>query len=217
MPTSASGQSATTNSAPVIPVIHIDNVPLTDAIKNLARHANINYIIDPRVENPVGPDGRPQPQPMVNLRWENVTAEQALAALLKNHDLVMVPSPGAPVTRVSRAGTEPKPSAETPSATTNNAAPLIVMEGMPLPRAIENLAKEAGLNIQLDPRIAAAPQMVSVRWTNLTPHQALLAILDNYELTLQEPTNGVRAIVPKASAAPNAPLPGRRVIDVPGR
>jgi len=33
----------------VIPLIVMDDVPLTDAIKNLARQAGLNYILDPKV------------------------------------------------------------------------------------------------------------------------------------------------------------------------
>jgi len=41
------GRAADTNF--VIPLIVMEDVPLTDAIKNLARQAGINYILDPRV------------------------------------------------------------------------------------------------------------------------------------------------------------------------
>ena len=52
----------TTNAEPVapaavvIPTIVMDEVPLTDAIKNLARQAGLNYILDPKVS--FGPHGR---------------------------------------------------------------------------------------------------------------------------------------------------------------
>src|SRR5262249_42039401 len=72
--------SSTATNAPVqpggvIPLIVMDDVPLTDAIKNLARQAGLNYILDPKVAfGQPGPDGRPIPQPSVSIRWENVTA-----------------------------------------------------------------------------------------------------------------------------------------------
>jgi type II secretory pathway component GspD/PulD (secretin) len=72
----------------VIPLIVMDDVPLTDAIKNLARQAGLNYMLDPKVAfGQVGPDGKPVPQPTISIRWENVTAEQALNALLANYNL----------------------------------------------------------------------------------------------------------------------------------
>jgi type II secretory pathway component GspD/PulD (secretin) len=87
--------SAPNDSAPqpgtVIPLIVMDDVPLTDAIKNLARQAGLNYMLDPKVAfGQIGPDGKPIPQPTVSIRWENVTAEQALYALLANYNLQLV-------------------------------------------------------------------------------------------------------------------------------
>jgi len=91
-PTTAPAADTTTSTnhdpAAVIPLIVMDEVPLTDAIKNLARQANLNYMLDPRI-NYSTPDaqGNTKPQPIVSLRWENITADQALAALLANYNL----------------------------------------------------------------------------------------------------------------------------------
>lgn len=86
----------------VIPLIVMDDVPLTDAIKNLARQAGLNYMLDPKVTyGQPGPDGRAVPQPMVSIRWENVTAEQALTALLNNHSLQLVEDPKSKISRVT--------------------------------------------------------------------------------------------------------------------
>jgi type II secretory pathway component GspD/PulD (secretin) len=77
-------------------------VPLTDAIKNLARQAGINYMLDPKVAfGQMGPDGRPVPQPTVSIRWENVTAQQALTALLNNYNLQMLEDPKSKIARVT--------------------------------------------------------------------------------------------------------------------
>jgi type II secretory pathway component GspD/PulD (secretin) len=86
----------------VIPLIVMDDVPLTDAIRNLARQAGINYMIDPKVGfGQVAPDGKPGAQPNVSIRWENITAEQALAALLNNYTLEMVEDPKSKIARVT--------------------------------------------------------------------------------------------------------------------
>lgn len=78
-------------SGAVIPLIVMDDVPLTDAIRNLARQAGLNYLLDPRVAfGQAGPDGKPTPQPSVSIRWENITAGQALTALLNNHNLQLI-------------------------------------------------------------------------------------------------------------------------------
>src|SRR5689334_6014346 len=90
------------SSAPVIPLIVMDDVPLTDAIKNLARQAGLNYMLDPKIGyGQPGPDGRPTPQPSVSIRWENVTAEQALNALLNNYSLQLVEDTKTHIARVT--------------------------------------------------------------------------------------------------------------------
>ena len=104
--TAATASASDTNApAPVggvIPLIVMDDVPLTDAIKNLARQAALNYILDPKVSfGQVGPDGRPTPQPTVSIRWENVTAAQALTALLGTYNLQLVEDPKSKIARVA--------------------------------------------------------------------------------------------------------------------
>lgn len=86
----------------VIPLIVMDEVPLTDAIKNLARQASLNYMLDPKVNyGSIGPDGRPIPQPMVSLRWENLTPDQALLAVLNNYNLMIVEDPRTKISRIT--------------------------------------------------------------------------------------------------------------------
>src|SRR4029077_2581558 len=96
--------TTTTNnsSAVVIPLIVMDDVPLTDAIKNLARQAGLNYMLDPKIGfGQPGPDGKVTPQPSVSIRWENITAEQALNALLNNYSLQLVEDPKTKIARVT--------------------------------------------------------------------------------------------------------------------
>ncbi len=100
----ASATTIQTNAEPggVIPLIVMDDVPLTDAIKNLARQAGLNYILDPKVSfGQVGPDGRVVPQPSVSIRWENVTAAQALGAMLGTYNLQLVEDPKSKIARVA--------------------------------------------------------------------------------------------------------------------
>lgn len=99
---SATSTNAATPLIPIIPLIVMDDVPLTDAIKNLARQANLNYMLDPRIAfGQPGPDGKPVPQPTVSIRWENITAEQALNALLNNYGLQLVDDSKTKISRVS--------------------------------------------------------------------------------------------------------------------
>jgi len=86
----------------VIPLIVMDDVPLTDAIRNLARQAGLNYMLDPKIGyGQPGADGKPTPQPSVSIRWENITAEQALTALLNNYSLQLVEDPKSRIARVT--------------------------------------------------------------------------------------------------------------------
>ena len=77
----------------VVPLIVIDDVPLTDAIRNLARQSNLNFQFDPRVTS--------SNQPNVSIRFENVTAPEALNAVLDNYSLQLVKDPKSKIARIT--------------------------------------------------------------------------------------------------------------------
>ncbi|MDB6066788.1 MAG: Type and secretion system protein [Pedosphaera sp.] len=86
----------------LIPLIVMDEVPLTDAIKNLARQAGLNYMLDPKINyGAPGPDGVIKTQPTVSLRWENLTPDQALAAVLNNYNMIIVDDPKTKIVRIT--------------------------------------------------------------------------------------------------------------------
>jgi type II secretory pathway component GspD/PulD (secretin) len=87
----------------VIPLIQFQDVQLTTAIENLARQANINYILDPKVGfgQPDERTGAVRTQPSITLRWEKVTAGQALMTLLQNNGLQLVENPKTKISRVT--------------------------------------------------------------------------------------------------------------------
>jgi type II secretory pathway component GspD/PulD (secretin) len=73
---------------PSIPLIQFQDVPITTAIENLARQAGINYLIDPKIGyGQLDQNGQVKAEPTLSIRWENVTAGQALMALLDNYGL----------------------------------------------------------------------------------------------------------------------------------
>jgi type II secretory pathway component GspD/PulD (secretin) len=102
----ASGNETATNAVPSgppsIPLIQFQDVPITTAIENLARQAGINYLIDPKISyGQPDQNGQIKPEPTLSIRWENVTAEQALTALLDNYGLQLVSDPKSRIARIT--------------------------------------------------------------------------------------------------------------------
>jgi type II secretory pathway component GspD/PulD (secretin) len=99
------GAGITATNAPaagddVVDVV-VEGVPLPDAIQTLALQAGLNIQFDPKLINLVGPDGRVIPPPSVTQKWHNLTAKQALQALLDNYSWQMVWDPATRVGRVT--------------------------------------------------------------------------------------------------------------------
>ncbi len=76
-----------------VAIIAIDGVSLTDAIRNLARHARINFQFDSRVTERWHPE--------VSLRRENVSAEEVLKRLLRERGLSMLRDKRSAVVRIT--------------------------------------------------------------------------------------------------------------------
>jgi hypothetical protein len=93
-PVPASQVGASTNAA--VPLIVMEDVPLTDAIRNLATHAQLSVSLDPKLSAPAF-----DRQGTISIRWEDITARQALAALLDNYDLVLIEESGASSGRIT--------------------------------------------------------------------------------------------------------------------
>ncbi len=97
----ASVSVPTVVSTNVLPV-QFQDVPLTTAIENLARLAGINYLLDPQIGyGQPGPNGQIKPEPTISVRWENVTAQQALMAVLDNYGLQLVEDPKTKIARIT--------------------------------------------------------------------------------------------------------------------
>lgn len=189
---SPSAEQADTNK--IIPLIVMDDVPLNDAIANLARQAGINIILDPQLTS--------QTRQSVSGRWQNTTAEQLLGALLKEHKMGMIENPTTAVARIVSTNKVIAPLPNQARENTNNIVPLISMQAVPLDVAINKLASQAQLQITLDPELwksSSAIPTVSFRWENLTSKQALAALLDNHDLEIMEDpaTVGKRIVLRK--------------------
>jgi type II secretory pathway component GspD/PulD (secretin) len=85
-----------------IPLIQFQDVPITTAIENLARQAGINYLLDPKIGyGQPDANGQVKPEPTLSIRWENITAEQALLALLDNYNLQLVEDRRTRIARIT--------------------------------------------------------------------------------------------------------------------
>ena len=82
--------------------IQFQDVPITTAIESLARLAGINYLLDPKIGYGQPDDkGQIKPEPTLSIRWESVTAEQALLALLDNYGLQLVENPKTGIYKIT--------------------------------------------------------------------------------------------------------------------
>ena len=91
-----------TTEPPTIPLIQFQDVPITTAIENLARQAGINYLIDPKIGyGQPDQNGQIKAEPTLSIRWENVTAEQALMALLDNYGLQLIEDRKTQIARIT--------------------------------------------------------------------------------------------------------------------
>ncbi len=97
----ASGTNAPA-AADSIPLIQFSDVAITTAIEHLSRQANINYMLDPKIGYGQ-PDqtGQIKTEPTLSIRWENITAESALLALLDNYGLQLVADKKTGISRIT--------------------------------------------------------------------------------------------------------------------
>ncbi len=80
-------------------IVNFDEVDLPEAVRALARQAGLNIQFDPKLW--IGVDGKPLPPPTVTVKWRDVTALQALQALLDNWGLQMLRDPKTPIVRIT--------------------------------------------------------------------------------------------------------------------
>lgn len=92
------GAAATAAPAEIVPLVKFDDTPLRELIEALARDAKLNINFDPSLELTL-PDGKPK---TVSIRWENVTAENALESVLANHNLQLERNAKTGISRVTK-------------------------------------------------------------------------------------------------------------------
>jgi type II secretory pathway component GspD/PulD (secretin) len=85
-----------------IPLIQFSDASLTTAIENLARRAGINYMLDPKIGyGQPDANGQIRVEPTLSIRWENISAENALLAMLDNYGLQLVVDKKTSIDRIT--------------------------------------------------------------------------------------------------------------------
>jgi hypothetical protein len=189
-----------TNSAPVEktgPLLKMDGVPITTASEVLARQASINYLLAPQLEKKWRRSG----EPIVNFALRNVVAKDVLRQILTLHHLALMEDPASNIALIIPADQTANPlfagMATSSFSLQTNIIPLIQFEDVPFTTAIENLARQTGVNYMLDPNISRhwdgssaahlvpEPQL-SLRLEKVTCWAALNRLLNVYGLVLVE-------------------------------
>ena len=203
----------------IIPLIQFADVPITTAIENLLRQESVLYMIDPKLTE-LGYSSRSYadyvPEPLLNIRLENVTAWNTINRILNIRNLVLLDNPITHIARLTRSGTPlPVVDASLVEMDTNNLArptnsPPVVIQfsDTPLDVILENLIHQSSLHIKLnsrikepiDPRKGWFKQMpiLSMRLEDVSPKQVILALCQNYGLVITKDfKTGVIQIIPK--------------------
>jgi hypothetical protein len=66
----------------VIPIIQFEEVPISVALENLARQASINYTFNAQTNY-----SEQNPEPMIDVHFQNITATKAFVATCEDYDL----------------------------------------------------------------------------------------------------------------------------------
>jgi type II secretory pathway component GspD/PulD (secretin) len=104
------GTNAPAAEAEIELPITFQDVPITTAIETLARLANVNYLMDPKIRyGQPDANGKATPEPMLSIHWEKVTARQALAAVLDNYGLQMIQNPQTHIAKITIKEPNAKP------------------------------------------------------------------------------------------------------------
>jgi hypothetical protein len=204
--------SFATNLVPLV----FQDVPITTALETLARLAGINYMLAPEIGYGK-PDkyGEIKPEPVLSVRWENVTYKQAFVAICENYGFRIVNDPTSGVAFITIKNHPLVDAVDLKSlGDTNEEAELkakqfpIVFQDVPITMALDTLARLAGIKYRLAPEIGynkpdkngeIKPEpTLSVRWVNVTYKQAFVAICENYGFRIvNDSTSGVVQIEPR--------------------
>ena len=166
--------SANCQTEAQIPHIKFSDVLITTAIENFARLANLNYLIDPKLFAPPGGSNlHGIPEPSLTLDWTNISANDALARILKENGLVMVQDKFTTVALITGSNHVAKVVDADLLVSTNSAgqttgAPISRLRfvGVTLDQALKSLIEAGHFNGALDSKIATdtgtAPHKINI-------------------------------------------------------
>ena len=158
------------------------------------------------VTNTVAPEGTNQPATVTAVTTVTTDSTNPVAVAVN-----VAVTNNTPAT--TDASSAPSDTTTAAAATSASNIPLIQFSDVNITTAIESLARQGGINYMLDPKIGYGlpdqngqvkpePQL-SIRWENISPLNALLALLDNYGLQLiVDKKTGIDRICMKDPAAP---------------
>jgi hypothetical protein len=176
----------------IVALIVMEEVPLPSAIARFAETVGLNYILDPQLESSFGA--------YVSMRRTNVVIWDAFRDLLTEHRLAIITNPVTSVARIVPRDrhVEPVAAGQVPAGT-NQIIPLLRLRDMTVIEGITNMAVQAHLTVSFEEKLLEAfepfptdrsllrfGQVIDIRWKNITARQALLALLDNYDLNITQ-------------------------------
>ena len=193
----------------IIPDIKFQDVPITAGLDSLARLAGFNYLLGPEIGyGTPSKSGRIKTGPILDLRWKGVTAKQAFIAVCEECDLIIFKNRASGVIIIRAKDHAIKQSVEGGLLGRDTNQPVTIqMQAVRLDQALEQLAKQAGIEITLGsilseqrdlPDMPSYPgPLISIRWNNLTPKQAIIALCENYNLVIvKDAATGIVSIKP---------------------
>ena len=209
---------ATPPSSPILPLIELQDTPLSKAISQLARQSEINLLFDATLfPNADSNDDSPN-EPIVRFRLQNVSARDVLNRVLELHHLAWDETPDSQIAIVIRANqiTSRKIVNNLPATKTSSnvarSVPLIQFGDVPIITAVQNLAREAGINFLLDPTLFPSPEssessyrepIINLRMKNVSADDVLKRMLWAHHYVLMEDPVSNIAIITHASQITN--------------
>jgi hypothetical protein len=213
----AEDQSAAAPTNLLVPAIELSSVPLSQAIKSLARNAGVNYLIAPLVLN----EWAASAEPLITFKVKNATAKDVLVRLLGLHKLALVEDPVSGIALIvparHAADSQYDGLSQSAALAHTNLIPLIEFDDVPITTTIEHLARQDGINYLIDPRVTrmwsetGEPQL-SFRLENVTCWSTLQRMLSLQGLVLADEPALHAALITFANEP--APAPDASLIDL---